>query len=232
MTLRHFLLLFCALFCSFFASAQGIFNNEHEETVVINGQKVPVLIQGTDTIIMAVLDEVKIKGSRLFKNDKERYRYTQMRYNAKKVLPYVVEAVKLFQDVEADTRDMKAGKKRRRVNDIQRELQSRFEKPLKNLYRSQGLLLVKMIERETNRSLYNILDEYKGTLSALYWQTLSGFYEFNLREGYDPAQDPIMESVLQEFDVKALVAERRRQEAAAAAKPAAAPATPPAAAGH
>ena len=208
----------CSIICCTSASAQGIFSNEHQEVLTINGQKVPVLIQGSDTIIIAALEQVEIKGTRLFKNDTERIRYTQMRYNAKKVLPYVVQAVKLFQDIQADTKDMKAGKKRRRVNDVQHELQSRFEKPLKSLYRSQGTLLVKMIERETNRSLYNILDEYKGTLSALYWQALGGFYEFDLREGYDPTKDPLMESVLREFDVKALVAQERAAEAAAVTK--------------
>ncbi len=203
-------------FCSVSAFAQLFGAADRETTITRNGQQIPVLIQGTDTIIIASLDEVKISGSRLFKNDKERSRYIQMRYNAKKVLPYVVEAVKLFQDIQADTKDMKAGKKRRRVSDVQKELQSRFEKPLKSLYRSQGTLLVKMIERETNRSLFNILDEYKGTLSAVYWQALGSFYEFDLREGYDPTKDPLMESVLQEFDVKTLVAQRRAQEAAAA----------------
>ncbi len=203
--------LFVAVF-SANASAQLFGSSERQAVITRNGREMAVMIQGTDTIAIAGLDEVEIKGARLFRNEKDRIRYTQMRYNAKKVLPYVVEAVKLFEDIQADTKDMKSGKKIRRVNDVQKELQSRFEKPLKSLYRSQGVILVQMIERETNRSLYSILDEYKGTLSAFYWQTLGSFYQFDLRETYDPAKDPMLESVLREFDVKALVAQKRVQE--------------------
>ncbi len=203
--------LFIAVF-SANASAQLFGSSERQAVITRNGREMAVMIQGTDTIAIAGLDEVEIKGARLFRNEKDRIRYTQMRYNAKKVLPYVVEAVKLFEDIQADTKDMKSGKKIRRVNDVQKELQSRFEKPLKSLYRSQGLILVQMIERETNRSLYSILDEYKGGLSALYWQTLGSFYQFDLRETYDPTKDPMLESVLREFDVKTLVAQKRAQE--------------------
>jgi hypothetical protein len=197
------------------AAFAQIFDTEREEVIIWNGHKVPVSIKGTDTIILAGLDPVEIKGTRLFKNDLERYRFNQMRYNAKKVLPYAVEFIKIYQDVQAETREMKMGKKRKRVHDVQKELQDRFEKPLKNLYRSQGTLLIKMLERETDRNMYSVIEEYKGGFTAFYWNTFSYFYDYNLKEGYSPTKDPLMESVLSEFDIKALVAEKRRQEAAA-----------------
>ena len=211
---KQTILLIIAIATTTSAFAQ-IFDTEREEVIMWNGHKVPVSIRGTDTIILAGLDPVEIKGTRLFKNDVERYRYNQMRYNAKKVLPYAVEFIKIYEDVQQETRDMKAGKKRKRVYDVQKELQDRFEKPLKNLYRSQGALLIKMLERETNRNMYSVIEEYKGGFTAFYWNTFSYFYDYNLKEGYSPTKDPVMESVLKEFDIKALVAEKRKQEAAA-----------------
>jgi Domain of unknown function (DUF4294) len=192
-------------------AAAQIFETEHEEVIVVNGHKVPVLIKGKDTIIMAALDEVNIISTRLFKNDLEKRRFIQMQYNAKKVLPYAVEAIRLFEDIEADTRDMKAGKKHRRVADVQKELQARFEKPLKGLYKSQGLLLVKMIERGTGRSLYSILSEYKGGLSAFYYNTVGSFYDYDLKKGYNPNDDPMMESVISVYNLRALAAQKRAE---------------------
>ncbi len=195
--------------------AQIFDRKEREEVIVINGQKVPVLIQGKDTILLASLDEVDITSTRLFKNDKERYRYNQMRYNAKKVMGYAVEAIRLHEDLKQETADMKRGKKRTRVREVQRELQDKFEKPLKGLYRSQGLLLIKMIERETGESMYSLISEYKGGLTAFYWNTLGSFYEYKLRETYDPAADPAMESIFKELNLKQAVLDSRAREKAA-----------------
>jgi Domain of unknown function (DUF4294) len=196
------------------ATAQIFGESERNEVITYKGQKIPVLIRGNDTFIVAALDEVKISGSRLYKNDKERHRFIQMQYNAKKVLPYAVEAFRLYEDMQADTRDLKAGKKRRRVNDMQKEVKSKFEKPLKGLYRSQGAILIKMLERAAERPMYSVISEYKGGLDAFYWNTLGSFYDYNLRTGYDAAADPLMESVLAQYDLHALAEQLRQKEAA------------------
>jgi Domain of unknown function (DUF4294) len=204
--------------CAGTASAQIFGSGEREEVITYKGQKIPVLIRGNDTFIVAALDEVKISGSRLYKNDKERNRFIQMQYNAKKVLPYAVDAFRLYEDMMADTKDLKAGKKRRRVKDMEKEVKARFEKPLKGLYRSQGAILIKMLERAAERPMYSVISEYKGGIDAFYWNTLGSFYDYNLRKGYDAAEDPLMESVLSQYDLHALAEQQRQREAAAGKK--------------
>jgi hypothetical protein len=197
------------------ASAQIFGDAERNEVITYKGQKIPVLIRGKDTFIVAALEEVKITGSRLYKNDKERHRFIQMQYNAKKVLPYAIDAFRLYEDMQADTKDMKAGKKRKRVRDMEKEVKNRFEKPLKGLYRSQGAILIKMLERGAQRPMYDVISEYKSGFDAFYWNTLGSFYDYNLRTGYDAAADPLMESVLAQYDLHALAEQQRQREAAA-----------------
>ena len=74
---------------------------------------------------------------------------------------------------------------------------NQFEKDLKKLTVSQGKMLVKLIDRECNKTTYEIIKNYKGNFSAFLWQGVAKIFGSNLKAEYDGSdKDKIIERVI------------------------------------
>jgi hypothetical protein len=61
--------------------------------------------------------------------------------------------------------------------------------------------MVKMIEKETGKSMHRIIKDIKGGFKAFYWHNFSKLYSYDLKEGYNRGQYNILDAVLDDFDV-------------------------------
>ena len=80
--------------------AQAQMDEERTEKITINGYVFDAIIQGTDTIIMADLDNISISSPKEFKNREDYRTYRKYRYYASKVYPYAQKAIKIFREIE------------------------------------------------------------------------------------------------------------------------------------
>ena len=173
----------------------------------IDGQVVTVMISDAgDTIVMAELEDVSVTSMRKFKSSKERRHYLRMRYHANQVYPYAVEAIRLFRELETTTNDMKKRNRKKHIKRLQKELEDNFKDPLKKLTRTQGRILIKMIERELDVPMYELVKDLRGGFSATYWSTFSKMYDIDIKQGYNPEDDPILEAILSGMDISHTVA--------------------------
>ena len=126
--------------------------------VVIDGQEMEVIVDADgDTLYLAKqLADVSVSSPREFESKEEYKLYLKYRYYAPKVYPYAVQAIRIFRETEYVTASMPKRKTKRHVRRLQKELKKEFEEPLKKLTRTQGYLLVKMIERETGRPMHEL----------------------------------------------------------------------------
>lgn len=196
------LLLILTIFaCSAFAQKQQSFKTE------ISGQVVTAMItEAGDTIIVAELKDVSIVSIKKFKSSKERRHYLRMKYHANQVYPYAVEAVRVFRELEAATKDLKRRNRKKQIRRLQKELEDKFKSPLKKLTRTQGRILIKMIERELDSPMYEIVKELKGGFTAGYWNTFGKIYDIDIKQGYNAKDDSILESILSGMDISHKVA--------------------------
>jgi hypothetical protein len=127
-----------------------------------------------------------------------------MRYRryASEVLPYAIESIRLYNKYQQETEGMKRGKARRYAKDMQKDAKEEFTDPLKNMSRTQGKILVKMIERHLDTPMYTILRDIRGGFQATKWQTVGRLYGYDLKEGYTPGQDRILDMVLSDFEIR------------------------------
>ncbi len=175
---------------------------DRRKTVVIDGNILTQIItENGDTLLMANLDDISISSPRTFKNRDEYLLYMKYRRYALVVYPYAKEAIRIFRETERATTEMKERERKRYIRKLQRELETEFEKPLRNLTRTQGYILVRMVERELDTNIYELIKSLRGGMTASYWGTFSRFYGFNLKEGYEVGKDPILDVVLQDFDI-------------------------------
>lgn len=169
--------------------------------VLIDGKVYPGLILKGDTMIMHTLDSVTVKSTRSFASKEAEALYYRYRRNAVKVYPYAVEAIRIFREMEEVTKDLKRRDRKRYIKKLQDDLEREFEEPLKNLSKNQGMILVKMIERERQRSMYDMVSELRGGFTAFYWNSFSYFYGYRLKRPYTVGDDPILDMVLKDFQI-------------------------------
>jgi hypothetical protein len=172
-----------------------------EYRTILNGQEVTVIVRDGDTIIIAELEKAVINSVRDFANDEERERYLKYRRYAPVVYPYAVHAVRLYLQLQKATEGQSEKEKRKIVKSISQALEDEFEKPLKNLTKTQGFLLTKMIERQLNKPFYEIIKELKGGFSAYYWNQLGKLNGFKLKDQYERGKDDLLDAILDDYDM-------------------------------
>ena len=154
-----------------------------------------------DTVILATIGDVSVSSVRNFKNPEDYSKYRKYRRYAFMVYPYAAEAIRIFRELEQTTSTMREGERRRHIRRLQNELKENFEDPLRNLTRTQGMILVEMIERELHTPLYDLIKGLRGTFNATYWNTMGSFYGYKIKEGYVRGQDPILDIVLDDINL-------------------------------
>jgi len=174
--------------------------------VEIRGKVYPVLISEGDTMVLAEIDDVSISSPRKFDNSDDYKRYRKYKYYAAKVYPYALEAIKVYKDINYATKDMSRRKRKKYIKAMNNELKQKFEDPLKGLSKTQGKILVKMIERELDVKIYDVIREFRGRFKAVYWNQSSKLLGYRLKHGYYKGENPILDIVLQDFDISYEVA--------------------------
>jgi len=181
--------------------------SERREKIELDGQIVTALITENDTVIIADLDDVSISSLRKFDNRSDYRKYLRYRRYAAVVYPYANDAIKIFREVEYNTEDMKKRKRKKHIKRLNKELKKDFKTPLRKLTKTQGYILIKMIEKELDTPFYNLVKNLRGGLSASYWQGLGKLNGYDLKEGYIVGKDPLLDAVLKDFNISHEVVE-------------------------
>ncbi|MCF8244709.1 MAG: DUF4294 domain-containing protein [Saprospiraceae bacterium] len=185
----------------FFCTATTLSSQTSIGSASINGQLFTLLLdKNGDTLYVAQeLTTVSLTSPRKFKSVDEYNRYRQYLRYAAIVYPYAKEAIATFRQLNEETEEMRRGKRKRYARKLQKDLDDKFEDPLKNLTKTQGKILVKMVERELETPLYDLIRTYRGGMTAGYWNTASKFWGYDLKHGYIEGEDPILDAVLEDF---------------------------------
>lgn len=152
-----------------------------------------------DTVPVKYLPNVLVVGEIRYRSTRERKRWNRLQYNVKKVYPYAKLAGDLLAKYEVPLDTITNPRERKRYfKMIEEELMAEFDDDIREMSMTQGRILIKLIDRETSNSSYEIVQEFRGNLSAFFWQSLSRVFGQNLKSRYDPyGEDKDVESVIQ-----------------------------------
>jgi hypothetical protein len=183
------LFLFSILFTSVFAQTS-------------EGYIIPAKIIDGDTVPMLVLDEVTISPQNTNSGPKNSTKYSKLIRDVKKAYPYaVIASVKLkeYNDMILQTKD--EAEKRKKLKQAEEDIKNQFTDDIKNMTLTQGKILLKLIYRQTGVSSYEIVKELRGSLRAIFWQTLARFFGANLKVEYEPTgDDKAIEEIVQQIE--------------------------------
>jgi hypothetical protein len=156
------------------------------------------VVEGSDTLPIVELPEVTVYEKRDFDYLYLKRRYRRMIRNIKKAYPFArIAGIRLKElDDHLATLDNEKEQKAY-INHAEKEIMDQFEKEVKRLTVTQGIILVKLIDRETGRTSYQVIKELKGGFTAFFWQGIARIFGNNLKTKYDPEnQDKVMEDIV------------------------------------
>src|SRR5437868_5570867 len=128
--------------------------------------KVGYKVQGKDTVSVYMLKKFNLQGESITKEEKEEF--AMLVWNIKKVLPYAKLAAFRLQLMEDNLNLLTSDREKKKyVKACEKSIKKQFMDDLKNMTVSQGKLLLKLIHRETGKSTWDIMQNYRGGLETL-----------------------------------------------------------------
>ena len=196
MKIFRFILL-CIAFMPLFAAAQE--KNDPELKGSRDTIRVALTLVDGEMIPWAPLAEVTIIDTRIFRTPEQQAAYNRLKYNVLKVLPYAMYARSRYAKLQEDLAHAKNKKEERMLaKAFEKEIKDMFNREIKNLTINQGGILIKLIDRETGYSSYEILKEMKGGLTAFLYQGVARVFGNNLKNKFDLQEDRDIESIIQQ----------------------------------
>ena len=147
---------------------------------------VRAIIRNGDTIPFVSLAPLVCYVPRVFKNKKDAAKWDRLKYNVKKVYPYAILASAKLKEYDKLLAKIPNENDRKKYMKLaEKQLKDEFGKELKNLTMTQGRILIKLVDRETGKTTYDIVKEMRGSFSAFMWQGVAVLFSSNLKDDYD-----------------------------------------------
>lgn len=143
------------------------------------------VIEG-DTTALVELPEIEIFSFHPTTRREQR-RLTRLMINVKKVYPYAkLAGIKLKEYDEILSKAKNDRERKQIMKKLEKEINDQYGPELKNLTFSQGKILIKLIDRETGDTSYDLVSELRGNFVAFFYQTFARVFGYNLKVRYDP----------------------------------------------
>ena len=171
----------CLVFVFLFKIHFSAISQEQELMVV------PSVIIGQDTLPYMQLAAVEIFDFKVFKNKHEASQNTRLIRNVKIVYPYAHLAGETLKKYEIILSQVNNERERRRILiDLEKEINDKYGNELKSLTFSQGKILIKLIDRETGNTSFDLVKDLRGNFLAFFYQSFARVFGYNLKVEYDP----------------------------------------------
>lgn len=150
------------------------------------GEIPPYVVEMGDTLKVAVMPDMYIYPPPAFQNPKDQEKYKRLIRDVKKTLPYakliyntLIETYEYIMTLPEEDRE-------NHLKLMEKEMYDDFYPQMKKMTRSQGKLLIKLIDRECNQTSYELVKAFLGPFRAGFWNVFAGLFGVSLRSGWDP----------------------------------------------
>jgi hypothetical protein len=159
----------------------GIAQVQNDDMIIVGG-----MIENGDTIPVVQLKEVTILSWPSL-SAREEKKMTKLIRNVKIAYPYArLAGIKLeeYEEVLVAAPDDRA--RRQIMKQVEDELEADYGDELRNLTVTQGKILLKLVDRETGESTYELVEDLRGEFRAVFYQAFARIFGMNMKLRYDP----------------------------------------------
>ena len=153
-------------------------------------------IEGNDTILIVYLPEVDIDLMNRYYEITETRQGRRLVNNVRKVYPYAKLASDKLHEYDTLLATVNSDAERRRMmKQAEQEITDQYTEELSHLNFSQGAILIRLIDRETGNTSYQLVQELRGKVRAFFYQGFARLWGYNLKTEYDPKTNPEDEQI-------------------------------------
>ena len=153
-----------------------------------------------DTLKIHYLNTVTVTPLPDFEDAEARRQYYILRNKVLKVYPYALLAAKDLEEVDNNVASIEKRRKQNKyIKKREEEARKQYKEELKQLTRSEGQILMKLIHRQTGETSYDVVKRLRGGFNAFMYQSIAGFYDSDMKKEYDPEnnrEDWLIENIL------------------------------------
>ncbi|EXY48407.1 hypothetical protein M119_0069 [Bacteroides fragilis str. 3783N1-6] len=159
---------------------------------------VPMCVYNGDTIPAFQIPTIHIFKPLKFRNRKEQMEYYKLVRNVKKVYPIAREINRTIIETYEYLQTLPNEKARQRhIKRVEKGLKEQYTPRMKKLSFAQGKLLIKLIDRQSHQSSYELVKAFMGPFKAGFYQTFAALFGASLKKQYDPeGEDKLTERVI------------------------------------
>jgi hypothetical protein len=186
------------------------------------GQDTPTYLRAKvvngDTLAYVQLRETQVYARYEPKTVRDRRKYSRLQHNVARAYPYARIASRLIKEYEHDLSTIDQGNDQNKYMKLaEAELRAEFEAEVKNLTVTQGRILIKLIDRETGNTSYDLIKQLRSGFQAFVWQGVAKVFGTNLKDEYDPhGEDVMIESIVQRIQLGEIAVRKRKPQTAKA----------------
>lgn len=162
------------------------------------GYLVQMCIYNGESIPCVELPTLYVFKPLIFKNEKDRTEYNRLVRNVKKVYPISREINRTIIETYEYIQNLPTEKARQKhIKRVEKGLKEQYTPQMKKLTFAQGKLLIKLIDRQSNQTSYELVKAFMGPFKAGLYQTFAGLFGASLKKEYDPeGEDKLTERVV------------------------------------
>lgn len=142
---------------------------------------------GGDSIQYVKVNNIYVFPPMEFKNEQDRKRFYRLLYNIKKTLPIAKECRQIAMETYEYLETLPSEKERKEhMKRVEKDIKDTYTPRVKKLTYSQGKLLIKLIDRETSSTGYELINAFLGPMRASFYQAFAWMFGASLKKHYDP----------------------------------------------
>lgn len=143
-----------------------------------------------DTLLMLVLNPIYCFPEERFKSKKDEEFYWRTVRDVRKTLPYAKLICSTMLETYEYIETFPTQKEREDfLKEFEGEIYKQYKPVMKGFTKGQGKMLIKLIDRETSQSSYNIVKAFMGTFRANMWYVFGKFFGVSMRTEFKPDKD-------------------------------------------
>ena len=188
--MKRFIFFFSIMLSATITKAQNeTIGDKAVPAVDLNKIRTHATVIDGDTIPLIYLRPAYKIENRVFSNQIQKNKWNRLVRDVKITYPYAKLAGIKLKNYDAMLQGKTEAEKKVMMKQVERELKDQFGPELTNLTTNQGQLLMKLIDRETGNTSYELVKELRGSFSAFLWQGIAKIFSSDLKAHYDADGD-------------------------------------------
>lgn len=164
-----------------------------------------------DTLLIK-LNEIQLLQKLKFKTDYDRQYYFWFRKKVLKAYPYAKLGTDRLNVLNERLSKIKSKRQKKKYTKlIQKYMENEFTDQLKKLTRTEGRILIKLIDRQTGETAFHLVKNLRSGWKAFWYNTTAKIFKLSLKDIYDPVnnkEDFLIEDILQRAFIDGVLEEQ------------------------